>query len=183
MLYENTAALPRARVVHRYEVIADPAARLRRLVDPHFDHASTIVLEQAFDFGTLPRRPVEAMPGRDSPVGVRIQRYTANEVALAAVLAEEGFVVLSDLHLEGWKATVQGRAWPLLRVDHALRAVPLARGGSPAEPYRIRLRYEPPGFQAGLWWALAAGVVTLFLVLHPWVASRGREPDERGVAP
>ena len=178
LVYENTRALPRAWIAHRSEVIDAPTDCLDRLFCPSFDRAGTIILEAPFDFGTLPPVPLETAGESDLHEQVKITRYASSVVELEAVLDSSGFVVLSDLFDPGWKATVQGRDWPILRVDHALRAIPLPRGGTPEQPFRIRLNYDPPGYRPGLWCALVAGLLLLVLFLHPWVTAH-RAPAAR----
>lgn len=179
-VYENTAALEWARIVHTSEVVEDPAARLARLVDPAFDRAAAVLLEAPFDFQTLP--PVDMAPSAavsegssaatDGPSWVRVIRHAGDAIELEAALAREGFLVIADAHAPGWRATVQGKSWPLLRVNHALRGVPLARGGSTAQPYRIQLEYAPSGYRAGLVLALLAGLALVFAFMQPWAAAR-----------
>ena len=176
-IYENTGALDRARIAHEVEAISDTGRRLARLTDPDFDQENTLILEKPFDLDKLPGNAMEAVLDENIVEEVRILRYLANEVELEAILMKDGFVVLSDLFLPGWKATVQGREWQILRANHALRAIPLKRGGAPGKPYRIRLRYEPEGFQTGLWLTLAAGLILLFLLLQPYVTATRVPPS------
>jgi uncharacterized membrane protein YfhO len=81
-----------------------------------------------------------------------------------------GLLVLSDLWYEGWRATLDGRPVPILRVNHAVRGVvvPAGRG-------TVELRYEQPGLATGLK-AAAAGLAALVLwaVLILWLARRAR---------
>ena len=58
--------------------------------------------------------------------------------------------------ITGWSASVDGRAAPVLRVNHAQIGVPL-----PAGRHRVALRYQARGAWAGAWLAAgaAAGLV------------------------
>ncbi len=55
-----------------------------------------------------------------------------------------GYLVVADGLQTGWRATVDGRAVPLLDADHALVAVPV-----PAGVHEVRLRYTPKGLRPG----------------------------------
>ena len=70
-------------------------------------------------------------------------------VALRATLASPGLLVLADTWYPGWSVRVDGRPAPLLRADHAFRAVAL-----PAGEHRVEFHYQPtwlvPGVALGL---------------------------------
>jgi uncharacterized membrane protein YfhO len=49
----------------------------------------------------------------------------------------EGYLVVSDVLLPGWSATLDGKELPMLRADYAFRAVPL-----PAGDHEVVMRYR-----------------------------------------
>jgi uncharacterized membrane protein YfhO len=53
--------------------------------------------------------------------------------------------VVRDGYFPGWRATVNGRAAPVERVEAVHRGIALAAGRS-----AVTLVYEPPGLRAGL---------------------------------
>jgi hypothetical protein len=67
-----------------------------------------------------------------------------------------GLLVLADGWDPGWRAEVEGRPAPILRVNYVQMGVVLGEG-----THQVRLSFEPPGLQAGLW---LAGVAALVLV-------------------
>ena len=66
----------------------------------------------------------------------------------------------------GWTAAVDGAPAPVLRANGKHRAVPLPPGA-----HDVRLRYEPPGFGAGI----AATLVAALAAMAVWASDR-REP-------
>jgi uncharacterized membrane protein YfhO len=67
-------------------------------------------------------------------------------------------LVLADLWLPGWSATVDGAPAPLLVADHMLRAVALQAG-----EHEVRFVYRDPALRRGL--ALTICGVVLLLAL------------------
>ena len=81
-----------------------------------------------------------ACTGGDATVG----RYDPERVTLDVNADVRSVAVLSDSWFPGWQATVDGRAVPVLRVDHALRGVVVGPG-----THRIEMRFRPSSFTYG----------------------------------
>ncbi len=128
-------ALPRAYAVSGVRV-ADGRDAFRVLEEPGFDPARELILPQG--------RPRPADPSFSS--SVRIEDLRADGVRLSADLGRPGFVVLVDTFDPGWKATVDGRAAPVLRANVAFRAVEV-----PAGRHRVELVYRPREVLVGFW--------------------------------
>jgi uncharacterized membrane protein YfhO len=109
----------------------------------------------------------ERLDGRGAPERdgsrARVRRASPRSVRVDAELEHAGFLVVSDAFYPGWEAEVDGKPAPLLRANHAFRAVWLERGA-----HRVRFRYRPGPWRVGL--ALAA-VAALALAV---VAAAGR---------
>jgi uncharacterized membrane protein YfhO len=67
-----------------------------------------------------------------------------------------GLVVLADLWDEGWRAYLNGRPAPILRVDHAIRGVVVPAGAGSLE-----FRYSPASFSLGVILAGVGGAALL----------------------
>jgi uncharacterized membrane protein YfhO len=78
--------------------------------------------------------------------------YGPLRVRLEAAVAEPLFLLLSDTYDPGWRAWDNGRPAPILRADHALRAVAITPG-----PHLVEFRYQQPSF----WIGLAVSLITL----------------------
>jgi len=140
-VYLNTAALPRAFLVYRSQVVGDHTAAWQATHAPAFDPAQVVILEQG--------KPLAADPGAGGQVS--FVRYGLNEVELAVTTPVSAFLVLSDVYYPGWRATVDGAPAELLRADYAFRAVPLPPGAHVA-----RIEFVSPPWRAGL----AVSIVT-----------------------
>jgi hypothetical protein len=137
---ENPSALPRVFVPSRVERIADDAERLRRLTSPSFAPRELALVES-------PEAPVfDEVTGE-----ARLLIDEEERLVIAADMRTDGLVVIADLWDPGWKAFVDTRQRPVLRVNHALRGVAIGKGSS-----QLELRYEPASFARGVTAGLAA---------------------------
>ncbi len=159
-VYENTAALPRALVVHCAQVVPEHAAAWEAIHAPDFDPAQTVVLEETWVAG-------RDLPGADCGTAaedgaVTFVRYGSNRVELSVRASAGGFLVLSDVYYPGWRATVDGVPVEVLRANYVFRAVPL-----PAGEHTVEMLFVPWTWRAGL----AVTLVT-WGALGIWVALR-----------
>jgi hypothetical protein len=140
-IYENTAALPRAWLVRRVLPLpeADALAAVRGGPLPDgtaFEPRRVALVEEGpeVDHGPLdPEARVELVPAPPNGLGAVTRSRTP------------AFLVLAEAAYPGWRATVDGKATPLVRADHVLRGLPLAAG-----EHRVELEYRPRSFSLGL---------------------------------
>ncbi|MDD5557305.1 MAG: hypothetical protein PHN82_08655 [bacterium] len=161
----------------------DPAPRA------YVAHAARVIPEKELLLAELRRsaaaRPAEALLDRDpgAPLAdggdggtspAEIVAETAGEITVEAVLSRPGFLVLRDTYYPGWRAYAGGRELPVLRADHAFRAVCLPAGRS-----RVTLRYEPGSFRLGAW---SSGIGLCLLAAYLCAARRrgGTFPGNAG---
>jgi len=145
-IYLNTKALPRALLIHKAIVASDQEEAFVLIHEPDFDPVSTAVVEGGKALDIHPR-------GNES---VDIVAYSPNEMRLDVEVADEGYLVLSEVYYPGWRAYVDGHRIPILRANYAFRAVHLAPGR-----HMVRLAFEPTSWRVGLTISLAtwAGLV------------------------
>jgi hypothetical protein len=158
------APVPRARLVHRAVVARGDAETLAGLI-AHETTPEVAVVDAPY--------PALAAPAPDAVESAAIVRDDPERVDVAVTVAAPALLVLGDAWGDGWEATVDGRAVPVLRADHAFRAVavtPDARG--------VVFRYAPPTLRVGAACSLAAVLVVAVLV----APRRGRptSPPGRG---
>jgi hypothetical protein len=162
----NQAALPRAFVPRRIEVIPDSSSRLRKMTASEFNPREVAYAEISVAVPPEIRGDVQ-VTGSD-PL----------RVELRAAMSTAGVVALSDRWSPGWRATIDGQPTPILRIDHALRGV-----AAPAGDHAIVFTYAAPGLCAGL---TLAGVAAMALVGWSgaeWIARRrGPTASESAVA-
>ncbi len=143
-VYRNEGALPRAFVVAGVQPASDHAAALRMVGDPAFDPRRWAVVE---GWRGEPR------PSGRSAVGAEIVEYGGNRVVARAEAAEPAMLVLGDVFFEGWSATVDGVATPVLRANALVRAVLLEPG-----PHEVVFEYRPVSFRIGAFISFVAAI-------------------------
>jgi len=120
VLFEYARALPRAVVLHRWEVIENPEQVLARLVEPKFNPQNTVLLDSAPSLTADPSAPAT------SPV--QVVRFDPARVELRAALKSPGLLLLTDHYDADWSATVDGAPATMLRANFIMRAVALPPG-------------------------------------------------------
>jgi hypothetical protein len=130
--YRNVCVLPRAFSVERLERHGSDRDVLRALTK-----ASPIDLMQRAHMlgGDAP-----PLAGNLVPARLRLSRYRAGEIDLDAMSSGAALIVIANTWIPGWKAYVDGRDAPLLRVNHTQIGVQLPNPGT----FHVRLAYEPP---------------------------------------
>jgi hypothetical protein len=136
-VYRIEGALPRTWVVGAQQVVAGGDAALDAVTAPGFDPRRAAVTERRLD--GLPERPPAGPAG-----AARIVSYDDERVVVHARAPRRALLVLGDVHLPGWKATVDGREAPVERVDYVLRGVQLGPGA-----HTVEFRYEPLSWRIG----------------------------------
>lgn len=155
-LFENVRTLPRAFLVGRARPV--PAAQLLdQLRD--LDPGEEVLITQPLPAGWIPAPHAQ---GALLPP-VRVVSYAPERVELETEAPGPAVLVLSDTFNPRWRAWDNGQAVPIVRADHALRAVFLSPGR-----HRVEFRYRQPSVFVGLGISFAtlaalgvAGVVAL----------------------
>jgi hypothetical protein len=155
-LYRNHEALGRANVVTRLAVFEDEAAALRRMASPDYDpaHESCVTTAAAAELAAAGFRESVA-----APTETRLVAATPDRLRFRCS-GGGGLLVGSDCWYPGWRARIDGRDTPIVRVDHALRGVVL-----PAGDHEVEFAYVPRPLIAGLFLAPVAFAVLLFAAL------------------
>jgi hypothetical protein len=156
-VYVNDAALPGVSVVPGVQVEPDSARRIATLWSPTFDPGKTTIVEE----------PVLAV-GQAGGTGTAIIEGNGDDT-LAVQVRSTGPALLhvSRTYHQSWQAEVDGVSVPVIRANHALMAVPLARGGE----HRVVLRYRPSIVRTATMitvatWATVILITLLGAVLH-----------------
>ena len=98
----------------------------------------------------------------DSIAKAELVSYKPNELAFSSSNAEEGILVFSDLYYpQGWKALIDGKEVPILKVNHALRALSV-----PAGQHNITFSFEPEVVKKGSTISLISFLFLLILTLY-----------------
>jgi membrane protein YfhO len=150
-LYANPHALPRAWVVGGQRTVASEDEALDAILEPSFDGRRTAIVEH----------PIEGLSGEGA---AEIVRYESDRVELSATADGRALVVLSDVHMPGWTATVDGRETGIERVDYLLRGIPVEAG-----EHEIVLEYRPASWRIG--WIVSV-LAALGLLAAVWKSGR-----------
>jgi hypothetical protein len=151
VIYENAAALPRARIVHAAVPVRDQEEAFDRLREAAGDEshaaaaglADRIFVEPTADGEPVPVAPeASPLPGEEVRI---LEDGDPDRVELAASLHNPGWVVLADTFYPGWTATIDGVATPIHPANLLFRSVYV-----PAGRHRIVFEYRPGSFRVGV---------------------------------
>jgi hypothetical protein len=135
LVYENDDALPRAFLVPNVVRVPEGGA-LTAMRAGDWDPRVTAFLS-ADEGLVLPRGgPIDGE--------VRIVEHTPEEMLLRARTDRRALLVVAETHYPGWRAEVNGREVPVLRVNHAFRGVLLDAGDQ-----EVRLTFRPRDLYLG----------------------------------
>ncbi|MGH2706062.1 MAG: hypothetical protein ACRDJ4_13515 [Actinomycetota bacterium] len=134
--------LPAAFVATCWELLP-PESVLPRLFTMTSPELRSTVLAQRGDV-TRAQLPATPAPGCPDGPAATIERYEPERVVLRTPPGPAGVLVLTDVWYRGWRATVDGRGAPVLRVDHTLRGVRVGQGA-----HRVELEFRPWSLQGG----------------------------------
>jgi hypothetical protein len=130
-------ALPRARLVGQAVVVSEGQA-LETILDPDsYNPRREVVLTE---------EPPIALEGPLADGEVRWIERTPNRMVLEVETPAPALLVLSENWFPAWKASVNGDEAPVLRADHALRAVPIPPGS-----HRVEMWFESGLIRGSLW--------------------------------
>jgi uncharacterized membrane protein YfhO len=90
-------------------------------------------------------------------------RYGEEHVEIDTEASRRSLLVLTDSWFPGWKATVDGHAAPIERVDYLIRGVAV-----PAGAHRVEFSYAPASWRAGWILSLLALIGILAAALVGW---------------
>jgi hypothetical protein len=175
--YRNRSALPRARLVARWEPApaGDVATILGGFLDGiqagRIDVAGTVRLDKAPDPAPAPSAAPLPAP--------EFVTDDLDEVVLRTRAATASVLVLADMAAPGWSAQVDGRDVPLLTADLVLRAVAV-----PAGEHTVTFRYRDASVRAGLTITVIGAILTVALVAVSFIPrlrrTYGRSPAAKG---
>jgi len=167
-LFRLKSTLPRAWVVHRARVLSARDPALDAVLAPTFNPRLEVVLAENAPSGIAgSETPLDPSPEAAAAAAalfreeeVRVTAPTSDSLVAEFEAKRSGLMVFSEIYFPGWRATVDGVPTPVLRANHAFRAVAVPTGAR-----RVVMTFEdPPGLRTGVWLsalgiALALGIV------------------------
>ena len=144
VVYVNPRAVPRAFMVYRTQIASGQKKALNMAKAPDFDPASRVVLERQSGAS-----PLEASPG-DGEWDVAIVDRGPNHLDLHVVTSAEGYLVISEMWMPGWVASMDGAKSEVLRANYTFHAVHIPPG-----THDVHMVYKPRPWFVGLGITLA----------------------------
>jgi Bacterial membrane protein YfhO len=104
---------------------------------------------------------IPAAPVYDSTASIKLIRNVNDTIVYASSAKTNQFAVLSEIYYDkGWNASIDGKKADYLRVDYALRGLPL-----PAGNHTIEFRFEPQSYKLGNTLGIIGSLITYILLL------------------
>lgn len=167
-LFVNNEAFPRAYYVSQWQRAESAEEAFDMLTSPDFDMRQTCVIQTghpAVDaLKALVPESREPVPSKNQTV-CELDEITPEHIVVHLETASPGVTVITDTFDRGWKATLDGIPWPILRANGAFRGI-----ATPAGKHEIVLRYDPVSLRLGQSLSLA----TLAALLGLGLVSLGR---------
>jgi len=160
-LYENRNVLPRAFVLHSAKRADDLSTVIKELQNG-FNFRSTVLITDIPSHLEKEVAPLlhqhessrDTIPASEDTIALRV--YSSDTITMD-VVSDRGILVLSDLYYPGWKARVNGREAPVIKVFGLFRGVLIGKGRS-----EVEFSYRPNSFYAGAVISLTA-LLALFI--------------------
>jgi hypothetical protein len=147
-IFQNRQALPRAFVVGTAQTMASEKDVLTAL--PQIEPGSVALLVEPLPLPLTDDAPLQE---------ANIVNYRPGRLQISVKRSSPGLLVVSQTWAPGWRATDNGHAISVLRVDYALMGVYLSAGD-----HVIDLIYDPPEWEWG-WRVSCASLIGLTIVL------------------
>lgn len=153
-VYRRLDTFPAARVVPEALASESDAEVLRRLHEKSWDLTGATLLapEDAEHAAAAEGLGPDWQPGQLE----RVRRVAGNRIEYEIWGSSGGWLVMHEQTYPGWEARVNGEEVPVLRADHALRALRI-----PAGDCTVVLHYAPPSLRYGFLVSLTAIVLAL----------------------
>lgn len=149
----NTNVLPRVFMVRNIKVLNNIAELAKELHASDFNPSSVLLLENN------PKEQIEIEPEEPNDI-IEITNYSLNKIEITADIKTPGYLVLTDTHLPGWYAYVNGKPKEILRAYGYFRAIALNKGFN-----KIVFSYFPPLLISGIIISLITFLSLIILVI------------------
>ena len=135
VVYENSAAMPRAFVVHQAQPAPERAAMLSTLTAA--DLRQSVLIEDLAEPLVHPKPALATT--------AEIVEYLPNRVTVRVSGSAAGWLVLADVWFPGWTCTIDREPTPIHRANFLFRAVAI-----PAGEHEVTFTFAPRSYAVGL---------------------------------
>ncbi|TAN13952.1 MAG: hypothetical protein EPN37_12615 [Chitinophagaceae bacterium] len=134
----------------------EPNADSEMLAMDHFDPAVIAVINQS-----LKNEIKDNFVASDSSAKVQLTHYSLNDMQYASDNTQNGLAVFSEIYYPaGWKAYIDGKESPIIRVDYAFRGLVI-----PAGKHQIEFKFHPKTYFLGQEISGISSIILILLVL------------------
>lgn len=149
-IWEYKKALPRTFLVGKYIVEKESAKTIETFFDANFNPLETVILDN--------EPPRISCRGTDIGTST-VQEYLPEKVVIKTNSGCDTLLFLSDTYYPGWIGRVDNEEVPILRANHAFRAISV-----PSGDHVVEFSYEPKEVRWGMYISIA--LVLLFWPLY-----------------
>jgi hypothetical protein len=104
---------------------------------------------------------VTVTPAYDSSAGIHLVKNLNDHISYQSNAANGQFAVFSEVYYpNGWKAFIDGKETPIVKVDYALRGLNI-----PAGDHTITFDFAPASYKLGNTLNLIAGIISLIALI------------------
>lgn len=122
----------------------------------HFNPEQTVIISESYK-STIPASSFNV----DSAAHIQLTQYSLNNMKYESNNAQKGLGVFSEIYYPaGWKAYIDGKETPILRVNYAFRGLEI-----PAGKHAIEFKFHPKTFFTGQKISSISSLVLILLVL------------------
>lgn len=123
------------------------------------DTKNEVIINET-EFGALLKESKSVFV-KDSLSAIKLNKYKSNYIKYSSNNNNDGFAIFSETYYkDGWKAIIDGKETPILRVDYVLRGIQV-----PAGKHTIEFKFEPQVVKTGSTIALISFIVMVLVII------------------
>jgi hypothetical protein len=151
-IQKNDSALGNCWLVKAIQYVKDPNEEMKAL--DNFNPKDTAIVQESFKT-SIPLTPVA-----DSNAVIQLVKNDNDVVNYTFNAATNQFAVFSEIYYTaGWKAYIDGKEAPIVKVDYVLRGLSV-----PAGKHEIKFEFKPQGYYTGRKMTSIFSIVLLVLL-------------------
>jgi Bacterial membrane protein YfhO len=150
---QNPDALGAAWLVKSIKIVNNADEEMKAL--DTFNPRDTAIADKSEQSKTGPA------PQYDSAASISLVKNLNDKITYSFNAATNQFAVFSEIYYpSGWKALIDGKETPIVKVNYALRGLPV-----PAGKHTIEFLFEPASYKQGNIISLIIGLVSILLLI------------------
>lgn len=161
-IYENKAALNRARIVYSYIKTGTVKELNDLLLSDNFNPQREVILEKDVNYQSpcakegqnCPNYQLDWLSDKDQKIVIKI------------TAPEKGILVLADTYYPGWKAYIDGQETEIFAANLNQRAIIVEKG-----THLVKFIYQPNSFKTGFLISALSHLVIIFLAVFGFFSS------------